>query len=145
MRFGYIDYFLITNLINFRIILMKRLINLNEDIKLWQIQVGKCILILCSSDILLNYKLYPVIIQLMPYPTYDIRFRLFLAYFSKQTFHIFQFIIHNSHCTYIKNNNNEKHKRYFRCKIIPSHYSNQVHNGSYQGILVKICKTKTGK
>lgn len=73
---------------------MIRLVYLYEDIELRQIQVSKCILVLCFSDVLLYDKLHTVVIQLVPYPTYDIRFRLFLAYLGKQTFHIFQFVIH---------------------------------------------------
>ena len=73
---------------------MERLVYFYEDIELWEIQVCERILVLCSPDVLLYDKLHAVIVQLMLYPAYDIRFRLFLAYLSKQTFHIFQLIIH---------------------------------------------------
>ena len=73
---------------------MERLVYFYEDIELWEILVCERILVLCSPDVLLYDKLHAVIAQLMPYPAYDIRFRLFLAYLGKQTFHIFQLIIH---------------------------------------------------
>ena len=89
-----IQNFLIADFVDFHIVLVKRLVDFDEDTELRQIQVCKRILVLRSSDVLLYDKLHTVVIQLMPYSAYDIRFRLFLTYLGKQTFHIFQLVIH---------------------------------------------------
>lgn len=91
---GNVQNFLITDFVYLHIVFVERLVYFYKDIELGEIQVCEGILVLCSFNILLNNELHTVVIQLMPYSTYDIRLRLFLADFVEQSFHVFQFVIH---------------------------------------------------